>query len=94
MPLLAWLLFTRISEAYVNQPSASHLSTLTHTRACVCTREVGIMSASEHQMYLLPVFSVCPAVCLSVCLPAGSLSACNLAFHVLGIVLFTDINFL
>lgn len=31
MPLLVWLLFTRISRAYVNPPSAQHLSTHTHT---------------------------------------------------------------
>lgn len=77
MPLLEWLLFTRISGAYVNPPSAVHLSTQ-HARACACSQEAGIMSESECQMYLSPTFSVCPSVCPSVCLPACLLALCPL----------------
>lgn len=102
MPLLVWLLFTRISRAYVNPPSAQHLSTHTHTLSvshthtcgCVCAQEVGIMSESERQMYLPPLFSVVPSVCPSVgpsaCLPAGIRSPCNSVFYMQVIILFTD----
>lgn len=51
------------------------------------------MSESERQMYLLPFFfslSICLLVFMSANLPAGTLSACNSVFCVLGIILFTD----
>lgn len=93
MPLLVWLLFTRISGAYVNPPSASHLSTHTHAHTYTCMRTRGwhnvwVWAAdvfAVHFFLLVRLF-----VHLSVCRPAGTLSACNSVFHVWGIVLFTD----
>lgn len=78
-PPLVWLLFTRISEAYVTL----HLPcTFQHTRSW---HDVGVWAPD---VFIAPFFSV--SVCLCVCLSARLLAHRQLVFHALGIIWLTD----
>lgn len=75
MSLLAWLLFTRISGAYVNLPSASHLSTHTESHTCKCMHTGGwhnvwVWAPDVFVAHFFSPQSVRLFVHLSVCQPA------------------------